>query len=220
MMHPILNGKKACLFDMDGTLLDSMYVWEKVDENFFTLFGMEVPPNLQQEIGGMSFTETADYIKKQYQISMTGEEIRDIWNRLASEEYANHVCFKPGALAFLQYCKKQGLRTAICTSNSRELLQAADSHLGLSDYIDVFVTACEVERGKPFPDVYLAAAKKLGATPGECLCFEDILPGVRAGLNAGMEVCAVEDQHAAQDRVQIMKEAQLYITDYHTLLPE
>ncbi len=218
MIHPILNGKKACLFDMDGTLLDSMYVWEKVDENFFGLFGMEVPPNLQQEIGGMSFTETADYIRNQYQISMTGEEIRDIWNRLASEEYAHQVSFKPGALSFLQYCKENGLKTAICTSNSRELLQAADSHLGLSRYIDVFITACEVERGKPFPDVYLAAAGKLEVSPEECLCFEDILPGVQAGLNAGMEVCAVEDLHAAQDRQRIMDTAQLYITDYHALL--
>ncbi len=218
MIHPILKDKKACLFDMDGTLLDSMYVWEKVDENFFSLFGREVPPNLQQEIGGMSFTETAEYIKNQYQISMTGEEIRDVWNRLATEEYANHVCFKPGALLFLQYCKEHGLKTAICTSNSRELLEAANSHLGLSNYIDIFVTACEVNRGKPFPDVYLAAAEKLSVKPEDCLCFEDILPGVQAGRNAGMEVCAVEDAHAALDRCQIMETAQLYITDYHVLL--
>ncbi len=218
MTHPILKGKKACLFDMDGTLLDSMYVWETVDAHFFGLFGMEVPPNLQQEIGGMSFTETAEYIKNQYQISLTGEEIRDIWNRLASEEYAQHVCFKPGALSFLQYCKENGFKTAICTSNSRELLNAADSHLELSRYIDVFVTACEVKRGKPFPDVYLAAARKLAVLPGECLCFEDILPGVQAGLNAGMEVCAVEDSHAVEDRQRIMETAQLYIADYHALL--
>ncbi|MCD8379491.1 MAG: HAD family phosphatase [Lachnospiraceae bacterium] len=218
MLHPILKDKKACLFDMDGTLLDSMYVWETVDEHFFGFFGREVPPNLQQEIGGMSFTETADYIRNQYQISMTGEEIRDVWNRLASEEYAQHVCFKPGALAFLQYIKELGLKTAICTSNSRELLKAADSHLNLSRYIDVFVTACEVKRGKPFPDVYLAAAQKLKVLPEECLCFEDILPGVQAGLNAGMQVCAVEDQHAALDRSLIKEAAQLYISDYHTLL--
>ncbi|MCD7807292.1 MAG: HAD family phosphatase [Lachnospiraceae bacterium] len=219
-MHHLLKNKKACLFDMDGTLLDSMYVWKVVDEHFFGLFGMEVPPNLQQEIGGMSFTETAGYIKEQYRISMTGEEIRDLWNRLAQEEYASHVSYKPGAQEFLQYCKDMGLKTAICTSNSRQLLQAADSHLNLSQYIDEFVTACEVERGKPFPDVYLAAARKLKVKPEECLCFEDILPGVRAGRNAGMEVCAVEDSHAVQDRQQIRRESQLYIADYHELFGE
>ncbi|MCD8326052.1 MAG: HAD family phosphatase [Lachnospiraceae bacterium] len=219
-MHSLLKDKKACLFDMDGTLLDSMYVWKVVDEHFFGLFGMEVPPTLQQEIGGMSFTETAAYIKEQYQISMTGEEIRDLWNRLAEEEYAHHVVFKPGARDFLQYCKDSGLKTAICTSNSRELLQAADDNLNLSEYIDVFVTSCEVERGKPFPDVYLAAAQKLSVKPQECLCFEDILPGVQAGRNAGMEVCAVEDEHAQADRPKIIEAAQLYITDYYELFKD
>ncbi len=219
-MHSILKNKKACLFDMDGTLLDSMYVWKVVDEHFFGLFGMDVPPTLQQEIGGMSFTETAAYIKEQYQISMTGEEIRDLWNRLAQEEYAHHVVYKPGARDFLQYCREKGMKTAICTSNSRELLQAADSNLELSRYIDVFVTSCEVEHGKPFPDVYLAASEKLGVKPEECLCFEDILPGVWAGRNAGMEVCAVEDEHSAQDRPQIRDTAQLFIADYRELMTE
>jgi HAD superfamily hydrolase (TIGR01509 family) len=125
---------------------------------------------------------------------------------------------KPGAVRFLEYLKKRGIRTGIATSNSRELLDAVLVSLELAPYFDCCMTSCEAGAGKPAPDIYLKVAKLLGAAPSECLIFEDTLMGVQAGINAGITVCAMEDSHSAERKDRIMELADYYITSFDQVL--
>ena len=98
----------------------------------------------------------------------------------------------------MQEAKKLGMKMGIATSNARELLDVVAGKYRFYDYMDAFLTANEVTRGKPAPDVYLAVAEKLGLEPKDCLVFEDIPAGIQAGLSAGMRVCAVEDAYSTR----------------------
>lgn len=214
----MLKNVKACLFDMDGTLLNSMHIWKDIDIEFLAMYGYELPPTLQKEIEGMSFRETAQYIQAKFNLPSTIEEIMDTWNKMAFQKYAEEIEFKEGAFAFIKMLKEKGIRTAICTSNSRELVNAVGEHLGFIPYFDTIITSCEVGAGKPAPDIYLEAARRLGASPEECLVFEDIVVGLTSGKRAGMRLCAVEDDFSIDQREAKKEMADYYIEDYRLLL--
>ena len=214
----MLKNKKAVIFDLDGTLVDSMWMWKGIDMEFLAGKGIAYPKNLEAQIEGKSFDETAEYFSNAFPISETPEELKVIWNDMAREKYAKEVPFKTGALSFLRYLKAQGIRTGIATSNSRDLLNAVATAHNLYSYIDIFQTSDEVKKGKPAPDVFLSAAKHLKVDPADCLVFEDIPNGILAGKNAGMTVCAIEDAYSA-DLVDTKKKlADYYITSYEQVL--
>ncbi len=210
----MLTNKKAVIFDLDGSLVDSMWMWRDIDIEFLEERGMTLPDDFQYKIEGMSFTETAAYSKERFGLSESVEELKAIWNRMAIDKYSNEVDFKPGAQQFLEYCKANKIRLGIATSNSRELVSAVSDALHLSDYIDVIVTSCEVKKGKPAPDVYLAAAERLRVAPKDCLVFEDVPAGIMAGKNAQMTVCAVEDDFSMESTEEKKRLADYYIRDY------
>lgn len=216
----MLNNTNAVIFDLDGTLVDSMWMWRKIDIEYLGRFNLAVPEGLQNNIEGFSFSETAHYFKERFQIPDSIEKIKEDWNQMALEKYENEVFLKPGALEFLKYCKENNIRLGIATSNSRELVDAVIKALQLEDYFDCIMTACEVQKGKPAPDIYLAVADRLNVLPEECLVFEDIVPGIMAGKNAGMRVCAVEDVYSEYQREEKKQTADYYIDDYFELLEQ
>lgn len=210
----MLKNIQAVLFDLDGTLVDSMWVWRDIDIVYLGRFGLSLPESLQAEIEGKSFSETAVYIKERFDIPDSIEEMKAEWNRLAWDKYTHEVPLKKGAKKFLDHCKARDIRLGIATSNSKELVENIIKVHGLSDYFTGVVTGCEVERGKPSPDVYLEAARRCGAAPCNCLVFEDIVPGIMAGKAAGMKVCAVEDEYSMKQEAEKRRLADYYIKDY------
>ena len=216
----MLKGKKAVLFDLDGTLVDSMWVWSEVDIRYLGEMGLSVPADLQEEIEGMGFTEVAEYFKKRFQISQDIEQIKETLNILAMDAYQNQVKLKPGIRSFLTYLKSQNIRTAVASSNSRELIEAVLKSHRIDRYFDCIVTSCEVQRGKPAPDVYLEAAGRLGVKPENCLVFEDIVAGIQSGKAAGMTTCAVEDAYSLAQREEKRRRADYYIESYDEVIKE
>lgn len=216
----IFQDKKAFLFDLDGTLVDSMWIWKKIDIEYLGRFGLELPDNLQASIEGMSFSETALYFKERFSIPDSLEEMKADWNRMAWEKYTQEVPLKPGVREFLTYYRARGVKMAVATSNSQELAEAVLEAHGLTDFFDTVVTGCEVAHGKPWPDIYLEAAARLGMDAGECLVFEDVVAGIQAGKSAGMKVAAVEDAYSLYQNLQKRELADYYITDYNLLLTE
>jgi len=214
----MLQNKKAVIFDLDGSLVDSMWLWKDIDIEFLAERGMTLPETFQREIEGMSFTETAIYSKERFHLTESVEELKDIWNQMAMDKYATQVGFKPNADLFLKYCKKNHIRLGIATSNSRELVNAVSKSLELDAYIDVIVTSCDVNKGKPAPDVYLEAAKQLNVLPEECLVFEDVPAGIIAGKSANMTVCAVDDLFSIESKSEKQQLADYYIYDYQEVL--
>lgn len=210
----MLNEIDAVIFDLDGTLVDSMWMWRAIDIEYLSTFGIELPQNLQKEIEGMSFSETAIYFKERFGITDSIEVIKKQWNQMAYEKYKNEVPLKKGALFFLKYLKEQKIKTGIATSNSIELVQTVLNAHQLGMYFDEIHTACEVKKGKPEPDIYLLVAKELEVKPSRCLIFEDITTGLMAGIRAGMKSCAIYDYHSRDEEEEKRKMADFYIKDY------
>ena len=218
MIKNFLENKKAMLFDLDGTLVDSMWMWEAIDIEFLGAYGYECPDDIQRAIEGMSFSETAVYFKERFDLPLSLDEIKAVWTRMSIDKYRHEVLLKPGVLEFLKYCKENGIRTGIGTSNGSEIVDAVLTSLNVKEYFDAVVTACEVAHGKPEPDIYLEVAKRLGVQPENCLVFEDIPAGIMAGKAAGMPVIAVEDDFSADLMDEKRELADAVISDYRELL--
>lgn len=214
----MLENIQSVIFDLDGTLVDSMWLWHDIDVEFLEKRGLTLPETYQHDIEGMSFTETAIYTKDLFRLKETVEELKTIWNGMALQKYSYEVNFKPGAEEFLHDCRKRGITLGIATSNSKELVGAVTRGLNFQNDIHEIVTACEVAHGKPAPDVYLEAARRLSAEPEHCLVFEDVPMGIKAAKNAGMKVCAVEDAFSAHQEEEKRRLADYYISSYMQVL--
>jgi len=214
----MLRNKKAVLFDLDGTLIDSMWMWKQIDIDYLGRHNRELPDTLQKEIEGMSFTETANYFKERFRIRDSVDAIKAEWLSMARSKYRNETPLKEGVLSFLGYLKEHRIRTGIATSNSIELVQTILESHQLTAAFDAVYTCCEVAKGKPEPDIYLLVADKLDAAPEECLVFEDVPMGLIAGNSAGMETCAVWDRYSTDQDEEKRILADYYIHTYHDVL--
>lgn len=214
----MLNDLDAVIFDLDGTLVDSMWMWESIDIEYLGRFGIEFPKDLQTCIEGMSFSETAAYFKKRFHIKDSLDQIKSDWNRMAWDKYLHEVPMKEGVKELLDYLKNNSIPAGIATSNSRELVDLIIEKHQLGGYFSSIRTSCEVAKGKPSPDIYLLVAEDLRAEPSRCLVFEDILQGVMAGKNANMKVCAVYDKYSEKDKEQKNRLADYYIRSFHEVL--
>ena len=208
---------KAVIFDLDGTLLDSMWIWDKVDTEYFNMKGLSIPENLKDEINHLSFEQTAYYFKTKFNISESIEEILNTWYEMAYKHYSNDISLKEGALDLLKFLKSRNIKIALATSNSKKLSSAALNCVKVYDYFDIISTTDEVENGKNCPDIYLLTSKRLGVSPEECLVFEDILEAVKGAKLANMKVFAVHDKYAEYQKEDLIKTADEYIYDFNDI---
>lgn len=215
----MLQDIKAIIFDMDGSLVDSMWIWKQIDIEYLSEYGYDSSDKaiaeFQANIEGMSFKETAEYMHAHFDIPRTAEEMMDDWNRMAWEKYEKEVFLKKGAYEFLVECKNRGILLGIASSNSRELVDNVINARGLEGFFEVIITGSDGLPGKPAPDMYLEAARKLNVEPIHCLVFEDIPKGITAGKEAGMKVCAVEDLYSEHQREAKKNMSDFYIEDYY-----
>lgn len=206
---------EAVIFDIDGTLLNSMTVWADIDDIFLEKYNLTEPENFHEGMEGMSYSETADYFLRIFPtLTQTSKELQEEWYEMAYDIYGSDVTMKKGAYNFLHHLKQSGYKLGVATSNHRELaLHALRAH-GVDTLFDSIWTSGEAGAGKPAPDVYLKVAESLEVSPEHCLVFEDVPMGVLAGKNAGMKVCAVEDEFSKSQREKKREYADYYINDY------
>ncbi|WP_167956631.1 HAD family hydrolase [Anaerosporobacter faecicola] len=210
----MLDNIDAVIFDLDGTLVDSMWLWKEIDVEYLGRYGHAVPEDLQHAVEGMSFSETAEYFKERFQLPDSLEDIKAEWNKMAWDKYADEVPLKKGVKEFLTQLRKKGIKTGIATSNSKELVNHVLKHRNITEYFDTVRTSCEAKKGKPAPDIYLLVAKDLQVEPSRCLVFEDLSLGIVAGKRAGMQVCTVFDLYSQEDIVRKREYADYYIDSY------
>jgi len=208
----------AVIFDLDGTLVDSMWIWEQIDIDYLKEKGHDLPEDLQKDIEGCSFTETAQYFKDRFKIEDDIETIKKRWIEMSKDFYADKIVLKKGIQELLDLLKEKNIKMGIATSNSRELAESVLINNRIDDYFEVLVTSCDVKKGKPEPDVFLKAAELMDVSPKACLVFEDTHAGVLAGKAAGMDVIAIYDALSEEYMEEIKESADHYLMCYSELV--
>lgn len=202
----------AAIFDLDGTLIDSNRVWEKIDRKYMQQHGKYLSDREIKRMASMTYEECAEYIKSKG-VEASVEELRSEFNKMAVYEYRNNIFLKDNAAELLTYLRAKGKRLAIATASPRELYEPVLRHNNVYAYFDVIVTTDEAGRSKDYPDVYLLAASKLGVSPDSCAVFEDILKGIISARDAGMMTVGVYDRYSEEDIISMRDTADRFVMD-------
>lgn len=215
----ILEGIEAIIFDLDGTLVNSMGIWAAVDEEYYEKYNLTPPEGFHEAMEGLSYTEVAQlYLDTFPTLTCTIEGLKQEWQDMTYEKYTKELDLKPGAYKMIETLYNAGIKFGISSSNSIELVIATLEALNIRHFFDVVHTSCEVKSGKPCPDVYLLTAADLNVLPEKCLVFEDVPKGIMAGKNAGMKVCAIDDEYSKNQEDKKRELADYYINDYNDIL--
>lgn len=210
----MLNNIKAVIFDLDGTLIDSMGLWGNIDIDYLKKFNIAVPEDLQETISHFSFKETAEYFKKRFNIQDSLDKIMSDWNDMAYNGYCTSTPLKNGAKDFLEHLHRNNIKIGLATSNSNNLLEAALKSNDIFHLFDTITTTAEVSKNKEFPDIYLLAAAKMGVQPEECLVFEDLVVAINGAKKGNFKTVGIYDVHNHNQWNEIVQAADYSIKDY------
>jgi len=183
---------KAALFDLDGTLVDSEPNYHQADTLFLANHGITLSPECWLGIPGMGSATFIQLMMDEYGLRGQLPELLAEKNRIYLEIGSKHTAAFPEMLLFLQACREAGLRTAIASGSSPQIIRDTLQWAGIAaDSFELLLSAEEVAAGKPAPDVFLEAAARLGCAPEHCLVLEDSRAGVLAAAAAGMDCVAI-----------------------------
>lgn len=187
----------GAIFDLDGTLLDSMFIWDTIGEDYLLSRRIEPRENLNQKFKNMSLYQAACYYQSEYGLKESTDEIIDGVNRMIEQLYVEVVQPKPGIPAFLAALYERGVKMCIATATDRHLVEAALSRCGLLDYFSEIFTCTSVGKGKDEADIYETAHNFLGTPRESTWVFEDALYAVMTAKKAGFPVAGVYDKSEA-----------------------
>lgn len=205
---------KAAIFDLDGTLIDSMEVWDKIGRDFLATRGIKAPDDLNRIVKNLSFNETAGYYIRRFSLPDQSKQLISIWNAMAYREYAENIELKPGVREYLIKLKENNIRMGIATATDRELVEAVLRRHEIFPFFQTVVTVADIGKGKEYPDIFLLAAQKLKVNPQNCIVFEDCLHAVNGAKRAGMKVFAVYDPASAHEKPEMERIADGYIQSF------
>ncbi|MEA5058479.1 MAG: HAD family phosphatase [Candidatus Pelethousia sp.] len=204
---------RGAIFDADGTLLDSMPIWEEAGAKYLHGLGVTPETGLATILFSMTLEESAAYLIRRYGLSQTVEETRGGILAVIRHFYETEVSAKPGAQRFLQQLRQRGVPMVIATTGDGALLNAALARLGLRPFFSRIFTCTEFQTSKNSPLIYQLAAKYMDAAPAHTFVFEDVLHALRAASAGGFKTVAVQDKASNGDAEQIRKIADYYMAD-------
>lgn len=214
--------KQFAIFDMDGTLVDSMGYWNRLADEFLARRGFPpLPPELQEESIALTMEDSANLFIRTYGLSETPEQICSEINGLMEGHYRSDVPLKPGAAPLLERLSSAGIKMCVASSTAPALIDICLRRLGVRDYFEFLLSCEEVGEGKNRPTVYLEAARRLGGTPENTVIFEDILVAARTAKRAGFSLGVIYDVNSDAEQPQLKTLADCYITRWDDpALPE
>lgn len=209
---------KAAIFDFDGTLADSMWVWDYVDRRWLEKRNIPFSEEYAEMIAVLGFESGADYVIDFFSLDEKPEDIIEEWKSDAQEGYATQVKLKPHAKEYLTSLHESGVPMAIATSLQRALLEPCLKNNGVYECFETICVCDELQcGGKSNPTVYLEAAKRLGVEPDECVVFEDVVVAAKSAKKTGAYVVGVLDEHKQQATEELKSVVDLFIEGYEEL---
>lgn len=209
---------QGAIFDVDGTLLDSMTVWWDVLIDFFKSHEKELTAEDAAEYKELTLDESIPVMIKLLNLNMSKEEVSDELKKMIVSKYEHTIPLKKNADDYIKSLHDKGIKIAIATSGYEELCRKAFTRLNIWKYIDACAFSSEVGVNKSNPDIYLLAAKRIGIPPEECVVFEDISAGICGAKKGGFKTCAVYDATNADETEALKQLSDHYITGWKDLL--
>ena len=216
-----VNGREVAglIFDFDGTLADSMWVWDEVDRFFFRKRDLVFDAEAVESIAVLGFEGGADYVIDRYGLDETPDEIIAEWKDTAHDRYATQVMLKEGAGEYLRRCHERGMPMAVATSLQRNLLEPSLANNGVLELFDAICVCDELGcGGKSNPAVYEEAASQMGVAVSECAIFEDVVTPARSAKKTGAYVVGVYDEHKQQASDALRETCDWFIESWEELL--
>ena len=190
----------AVIFDLDGVLADSEPWWNQIDAKLLAEYGVSYRGEYHRNVLGVNYRLAVEFYKNAFHISASVEELMRRRGEIATDFFANRVDLFPSAKTTLEQLREMKLPLAVATSSVSASARPLLDRTGIRSLFSVVITGDEVQQGKPHPDIYLRAAKKLGISPEACLVIEDSLAGIAAGKAANMRVAAIPDRRFVDPR--------------------
>ncbi|MBQ0040955.1 MAG: HAD family phosphatase [Clostridiales bacterium] len=210
---------RGAIFDLDGTLIDSMFIYENMAQEMLAESGIEAPADIRHRMRKMTLLQMAQYTKSEFGLSESVEEIiQAVVDRIV-DFYTHEVETKPGVKEMLAEFERMGVKMCIVTVSERPVVEAALRRNDILKYISKIITCGEVGHDKNRPDIYRAALEYLGTDKSETVVFEDELHTVETAKNDGFTVFGVADA-SVPEQDQVKELCDLYITDYHAQLED
>lgn len=190
-------NKKYAIFDMDGTLIDSMVYWKHLATEYLERKGVkEIPDDLQERIKPMTMTESAALFVEEFGVDGTPDNVAAEMNAMMDEHYRKDIPLKKGVHEYLKNLHESGVKMCVASATAEPLMRSCLERLDVADYFEFLLSCEEVGAGKNKPDVYFAAAKRLGAEPGDIAVYEDALYAAETAKNVAFYVVGVYDESA------------------------
>lgn len=208
---------KGVIFDVDGTLFDSMGTWHDSGYNVLKSLGIDADKRIGDIFFSMTMDEVIDYIKENFSINESRDFLKNGIHNQVEYAYRNEIELKPGVMRILDWMKDSKIPATIATSTDRFLIEIGLARLGIEDYFDEIYTATEVGKGKNYPDIFQLAMDKMGTKPEETWLFEDGLYSMITAKSYGMPVVGVYDKVSHDDQEAIKQVADIYLEDLRDL---
>ena len=200
----------GAVFDMDGTLVDSMKIWSVAGDKYLKEQGIKADDYLGEVLFSMTMEEGAEYMIEQYELDKSREDVIAGINRIVYDFYAEEVELKEGVYEALSKFESAGIPMAVATSTDRELAERALSRTGIDKFFKGIFTCSEIGLSKNHPDIYIAACELLGTERENTWVFEDGLYGLVTAKAAGFKVVGIYDEVSRHDREKLKKESDIY----------
>ena len=207
---------KGAIFDFDGTLVDSMFIWDTFGEDYLRTLGKEPKENLTETFKTFTLEQAAEYYRENYGVTLSVGEIVDGVNDMVAELYRTKVALKKGVLEFLRDLRSKGVKMCVATVTDRPIVEDVLVSLGIRDFFVEILTCAELGCNKETPHIYRAALEVLGTRKEETVVFEDALHALMTAKNDGFPVAAVYDKHELR-QTEMKENGDYYITNYETV---
>ena len=203
----------CAIFDFDGTLFDSMFIWDSVGEIYLRSLGKEPKPSMREDVRALSLYQSACYFQKEYGLSLSVEEIMTGINQTIEHFYIHEVLPKPGVVDFLERMKQAEIPMCIATASERYQIEAALSRCGMAHHFDAIFTCSEVGHGKDEPVIFRKAMEYFAADRSSAVVFEDAIHAIQTAKTDGFAVVAVFD-YSEKRQAEIRDLSDYYIVDF------
>lgn len=202
---------KSIIFDLDGTLIDSMHIWYDIDRQFLIENGIADPPReISERLKKLTIYESSELLIKEFNLTCTQDYVIKRIEELVRIEYEEKIPLKPHVIDLLDFLDDCRIPYAVATATYKSLAEAVLKRCRIADRFKFLLTSIEYPRGKNFPDIFLGTAEKLGTSPDETLVAEDSLHCIETAKKAGFITAAVYDKSSEPDRTELKK-----ISDYY-----